>query len=77
VEVFVSQWRYMKQYVKYLHRFWTDVEHEFAPGGGSGDSGGISLFSWFLVGQMRMDLSNTMKLAPCLYLHEYRLAPQS
>jgi len=29
--------------MKYLHQFWTRFEHEIAPGGGGGDSGGFIL----------------------------------
>ena len=41
VEIFVVRRRYKKQHISYLHYFQTYFEHEFAPGGGSGDSGGI------------------------------------
>jgi hypothetical protein len=41
VEIFVVRCRYKKQHISYLHYFQTYFEHEFAPGGGSGDSGGI------------------------------------
>jgi hypothetical protein len=34
-------WRYYHSNLEYLHSFWTEFEHEFALGGGSGHSGGI------------------------------------